>query len=123
MLQHDEPIDFVLATGVNHTVRHFVSLAFKYVGIEMKWQGEGINDKGIDASTGKTLIEIDARYFRPAEVELLVGDASLAKEKLGWESTIQLEELVGEMMESDIKLIQRDQYLIDGGHRVMKYFE
>ena len=123
MLQHDEPIDFVLSTGVTHSVRHFVELAFNCVGIEIAWSGSGVDEKGTDKATGKVLVEVDERYFRPAEVEILVGDASLAKEKLGWEPKVTLEELVTEMVESDVKLFERDQYLLEGGHKVMKYNE
>lgn len=123
MLQHDEPIDFVLSTGVTYSVRHFVEQAFKCAGIDVTWTGSGVDEKGTDAATGKVLVEIDARYFRPTEVELLVGDASLAKEKLGWEPKVTLDELIKEMVESDLKLFERDQYLIQGGHKVMKYNE
>ena len=123
MLQHDEPIDFVLSTGVTHSVRHFVELAFKCVGVEIAWSGSGVDEKGTDKATGKVLVEVDERYFRPSEVEILVGDASLAKEKLGWEPKVTLEELVTDMVESDVKLFERDQYLLEGGHKVMKYNE
>lgn len=123
MLQHDEPIDFVLATGVTHSVRKFVELAFEGVGINMTWSGSGVDEKGTDSATGKVLVEVDARYFRPTEVEILVGDATLAKEKLGWEPKVTLEELVKEMVKSDLNLFKRDQYLIEGGYPVMKYNE
>jgi GDPmannose 4,6-dehydratase len=123
MLQHHEPIDFVLATGVTHSVRKFVELAFEGVGINMTWSGTGVDEKGTDAATGKVLVEVDARYFRPTEVEILVGDATLAKEKLGWEAKVTLEELVKEMVKSDLNLFKRDQYLIEGGYSVMKYNE
>lgn len=103
MLQQNEPEDFVIATGETHTVREFIELAFKKAGIDLIWQGEGVNEKGIDSKTGKVLVEIDPWYFRPAEVELLIGDPSKAKEKLNWESKIKFEELVGLMMESDLK--------------------
>lgn len=123
MLQHEEPLDFVLSTGVTHSVRRFVELAFKCVDIDITWSGSGVDEKGTDKATGKVLVEVDERYFRPTEVEILVGDASLAKEKLGWETKVTLEELVEEMVKSDVKLFERDQYLLEGGHKVMKYNE
>lgn len=109
MLQHDTPEDFVIATGEMHSVREFVTLAFKEVGIELKWQGKGVDEKGIDKATGKTLVEVDPRYFRPAEVELLLGDPTKAKTVLGWNPTqTSFEELVKIMIKSDMKLVERE---------------
>lgn len=123
MLQQDEPDDFVLATGEMFTVRQFAEKAFAEAGIELKWEGKGVEEKGIDAKTKKVLIEVDPTYFRPAEVELLVGDPSKAHEKLGWKHKYSFEELVSEMVKADLALFKRDRYLIDGGHKVMNYHE
>lgn len=106
MLQHSTPEDFVIATGEAHSVREFCTLAFKYAGIELKWEGEGVNEKGIDAKTGKVLVEVDEKYFRPAEVEQLLGDASKAQRLLGWNPRkTSFEDLVKIMVESDLKAI------------------
>jgi len=123
MLQQDVADDYVLATGETHPVREFVTLAFKEVGIVVKWEGEGINEKGIDAETGKVLVEVDEAYFRPTEVDLLLGDASKAKKELGWEPEYTFEELVKEMVKSDLYLFQKDKYLQDGGHSTFNYHE
>jgi len=101
MLQHSVPEDFVLATGKTHTVREFTALAFKELGFELEWQGKGVDEKGIDKSTGRVLVEIDPDYFRPTEVDLLVGDASKAKKILGWEPKVGFEELVRIMVKAD----------------------
>lgn len=104
ILQHNKPEDFVLATGEMHTVREFVEKSFEYIGVEIEWKGKDVNEKGYDKKTGKELVAIDPRYFRPTEVEQLLGDASKAKKLLGWEPKIKFKELVKEMMESDLKL-------------------
>ena len=103
MLQMDEPDDYVVATNETHEVREFVSLAFKAINKEIIWEGEGVDEKGIDKSTGKVLVEVDPMYFRPTEVDLLIGDSTKAKDKLGREPKIKFEELVREMVESDLK--------------------
>jgi GDPmannose 4,6-dehydratase len=103
MLQQDEPDDYVVATGKTHSVREFVELAFREIGIDIEWQGTGVNEKGVNAANGGVLIEIDARYFRPAEVDILMGDPSKAREKLGWEAKVGFEELVKMMVEGDLK--------------------
>jgi GDPmannose 4,6-dehydratase len=108
ILQQDEPDDFVLATGVTHTVRSFCDMAFNYLDIKLRWEGEGANERGINLATGKSIIEIDPRYFRPTEVELLIGDATKAKEKLGWIPTYTLDEMVAEMVESDRIELERE---------------
>ncbi len=106
MLQHPEPEDFVIATGVQHSVREFTTLAFKYAGIDLRWEGEGVDEKGIDIKTGKTLVEVDPKYFRPAEVETLLGDPSKARELLGWNpSKTSFDELVRIMVEHDLRLV------------------
>ncbi len=103
MLQQDQPDDYVIATGITKTVREFVELAFKCVNIDINWQGSGINEKGLCSNTGKELIIINPRYFRPSEVEFLKGDASRAKDKLGWKPKTSFEELVKIMVEYDLK--------------------
>jgi GDPmannose 4,6-dehydratase len=123
MLQQEEADDFVLATGVTYSVRHFCDLAFARAGITLKWEGEGVNEKGLDAANNRVLIEVDPRYFRPTEVELLIGNPAKAKAKLGWSHTYSLEQLVNEMVDSDITLFKRDRYLLDGGHNVLNYHE
>ncbi|KXA40898.1 GDP-mannose 4,6-dehydratase [Prevotella corporis] len=108
ILQQDKPEDFVIATGEYHNVRDFATLAFHHVGIELEWQGEGINEKGIDKATGKSLVEVDPQYFRPSEVEQLLGDPTKAKEKLGWNPRkTSFEELVRIMVEHDIKFVKK----------------
>ncbi|OPJ60892.1 GDP-mannose 4,6-dehydratase [Clostridium oryzae] len=105
MLQQDKPDDYVLATGETHTVREFAELAFREVGIDIKWYGKGVNEKGIDIKTGKVLVDISPRYFRPTEVDLLLGDAAKAKEKLGWKPKTSFKELVSMMIKSDLREI------------------
>ncbi len=123
MLQQDTPEDYVLATGKTYTVRHFVDLAFKEVGIELEWKGEGVDEQGIDKATGNVLVEVDPKYFRPTEVDLLIGDPTKAKENMGWEHQYELDDLVKDMVSADMALFQKDKYLMEGGHRVMKYNE
>jgi len=109
MLQHDIPEDFVIATGEMHTVREFTTLAFKEAGIELEWQGEGVDEKGIDKETNRILVEVDPKYFRPSEVELLLGDPTKARTVLGWNPTqTSFEELVKIMIKSDMKLVERE---------------
>ncbi len=123
MLQHSEPDDFVLATGKKITVRKFIDLAFAEVGIELEWKGKDAEEKGFDKKTGKVIVEIDEKYFRPAEVDLLVGDATKAKEKLGWVAKYSVEELLKEMVASDLAIFKRDKYLLEGGHEVLNQHE
>lgn len=123
ILQHDEPDDFVLATGKTNTVRYFIEKAFAEVKIDIEWQGEGAEEKGIDKATKKVVIEVDPKYYRPTEVDLLIGDPSKSKEKLGWEAKYTMEELVAEMVQADMELFKRDKYLLEGGHKVMNYNE
>ena len=106
MLQQDTPDDYVLATGAAVTVRDFVQWGFECVGINIEWRGKGVQEKGYDLVTGKLLVEVDERYFRPTEVELLLGDPTKAKNKLGWQAKVTVRELVTEMVESDLKLLK-----------------
>ncbi len=110
MLQQDKPQDYVIATGESHSVREFCTLSFKEVGIEIEWQGEGIEEKGIDKKTGKVLIEVDAKFFRPAEVEQLLGDPTKAKTELGWNPRkTSFEELVHIMVQSDFNKVKNNE--------------
>ena len=111
MLQHERPEDFVIATGEHHSVREFATLAFHYAGIELEWQGEGIDEKGIDKATGKVLVEVDPRFFRPSEVEQLLGDPTKAKTLLGWNpTTTSFDKLVRIMVEHDMKNVKNRKY-------------
>ncbi len=106
MLQHDQPEDFVIATGEQHSVREFTERAFAHVGIELRWQGEGVQEQGIDKATGRVLVEVDPKYFRPAEVETLLGDPTKAKTLLGWNpQKTSFEELVRIMVEHDVQYV------------------
>jgi GDPmannose 4,6-dehydratase len=108
MLQYDHPEDFVIATGEMHTVREFCTLAFREVGIELNWQGEGMDEKGVDRKTGKVLVEVDAKYFRPTEVEQLLGDPSKARTLLGWNPRkTTFEELVKLMVRHDVVKVRK----------------
>lgn len=106
MLQQDTPKDYVLATGETHTVREFIELSFKHVGITIKWEGENEKEQGVDSETGKILVEINPRYYRPTEVDLLLGDATKAKNELGWEPKIKFKKLVELMIEADWKKVK-----------------
>lgn len=106
MLQQDEPEDFVLATGETTEVRQFVQWAFEDVGINLTWQGTGVDEKGLDSTTGKCLVEVDPRYFRPTEVELLLGDPSKARQKLGWRHETSVRDLAREMVEADLRVMR-----------------
>jgi GDPmannose 4,6-dehydratase len=105
MVQQDTPGDYVLATGETHSVREFIELAFGYVGRKIAWQGAGLQEKGIDTGTGEVLVEVDERYFRPTEVEFLLGDPSKAQKVLGWKHASSFRQLVSDMMESDLKTV------------------
>ena len=123
MLQQDNPDDYVAATGVKRTVRDFVNYSFNELGIDLEWSGEGINEKGKERETGKTLVEVDPKYFRPAEVELLIGDPTKAKENLGWEPEVHLQELVSMMVQSDLAEAEKELHLKKGGFEIKNYFE
>jgi GDPmannose 4,6-dehydratase len=108
ILQQDEPDDYVLATGETHTVREFTEHAFACIGRRIEWRGKGVDEKGVDAKTGDTLVEIDPRYFRPTEVDLLLGDPRKAHQRLGWKHTTRFDELVREMVHADRKQVKRE---------------
>ena len=123
MLQQEQPEDFVIATGRQYSVRQFVEIAAAHVGMDIVWEGEGVEEKGIDRRTGKVVVEVDPRYFRPTEVETLLGDPSRAHEKLGWQPRISFEEMVQEMMQTDLELARRDDLVEREGFRAYRYFE
>lgn len=105
MMQQEEPEDYVMATGESHSVREFTEKAFKEAGIDIEWRGEGVNEKGIDSNTGKVLVEVSPEYFRPADVDFLLGDASKARAKLGWKPKVTFKELVKIMIHADLKKV------------------
>ena len=119
ILQQDKPSDYVLATGVTTSIRDFCLMTFKELGIDLEFVGEGVNERGIDMRTGKTLIEVDPRYFRPAEVDLLLGDSTKARRELGWAPKYNLQMLVKEMVESDLKLAEKEKTLREQGFEVL----
>ena len=123
MLQQDEPDDFVIATGETHSVREFVEKAFAEVGMSILWEGSGVDEKGKDAATGKTLIRIEPRYFRPTEVDFLLGDPSKALEKLNWKPTVSFDALVRIMIREDIKEAERDHLCRQQGFQTFNHFE
>lgn len=132
ILQADEAEDWVIATNKTTPVREFVRMAFAYAGIELEFKGEGVDEKAYvkacsnpdyQLEIGKEVLAVDPKYFRPTEVDLLIGDATKAKEKLGWVPEYELKDLVNDMMQSDLKLMKKDQYLKDGGYRILNYFE
>jgi len=123
MLQQDEPEDFCISTGVQYSVRDFVNAAFKEVGISVHWEGSGIDEKGIEDASDKVLVEVDPRYFRPTEVETLLGDSSKAREKLGWTPEITLGDMVSEMVREDLKIAERDELCKREGFQVFDYNE
>ena len=118
MMQQDKPEDFVIATGEVHSVREFVECAFGRIGIAVRWSGSGVEEKGIDADTGKVLVEVDPRYFRPTEVDFLQGNASKAKTRLGWIPKVSFSELVAMMVEEDLKSAERELLCEKHGYRV-----
>ena len=115
ILQHDKPEDFVLATGISTSIRDFTTQAFSEAGISLEWSGSGVDEVGKNAQTGKLLVSVDPAYFRPTEVDLLIGDATKAKEKLGWRPTCDLKQLISEMISSDLKEARKDHHLLSGG--------
>ncbi len=123
MLQQDVPDDYCIATGVQYSVRDFVNVAWRYLGKKLRWEGKGMDEKGYDKETGQLIVAVDPRYFRPTEVETLLGDPTKAKEKLGWEPKITFEEMVYEMMESDVTLARRDSLVKSHGYKVFDYHE
>ena len=132
ILQQDEPDDYVIATGITTEIRDFVKMAFMEVGIEIEFKGKGADEKGFikachdsnyKLEKGKEILSIDPRYFRPTEVDLLVGDASKARTKLNWKPEYNLKELIKDMVHSDIKLMKKEQFLKNGGYKTLNYFE
>lgn len=123
MLQQNVPDDYVIATGESHSVKEFAALAFREVGIDLKWEGEGAEEKGRNSENGETLIEVDPRYFRPTEVDQLLGDPSKAREKLGWTARVSFESLVKEMVASDLERFRRELYCRNGGFGKPPRFE
>ncbi len=123
MLQQDTPEDYVLATGETYTVRQFIEWAFAEVGTQMEWRGAGVEEKWYDTKTGKCIVEVDPRYFRPAEVDLLLGDATKAETKLGWKREYTLAEMVGEMVKSDIELFRKEEILKKHGYEILEQYE
>ena len=132
ILQADEAEDWVIATGTTTPVRDFVKMAFNHIGVTLEFSGEGVNEKGIVIASenpkypvkiGQEVVAVDEKYFRPTEVDLLIGDASKAYEKLGWKPEYELQDLVNDMMKSDINLMKKDSYLKEGGYTTLNYFE
>jgi GDPmannose 4,6-dehydratase len=123
MLQQDVPDDFVIATGKQFSVRDFVVAAGSLLDMKIEWQGDGVEEVGIDTVTGRTLVRVDPRYFRPTEVETLLGDATKARQKLGWTAEVSFPELVAEMVESDLDLAKRDALVAKEGYKVYSHHE
>ena len=115
ILQHDVPEDFVLATGTTTSIRDFTTKAFSEAGISLEWSGSGLHEVGKNSQTGELIVSVDPSYFRPTEVELLIGDAKKAKDILGWSPTYDLNKLVSEMISSDLEEARKDQHLLSGG--------
>jgi GDPmannose 4,6-dehydratase len=132
ILQQDEPDDYVIATGVTTTVREFIRMAFEEAGIVVAFEGEGekeiarvveCSSKGYKLPEGRVVVRVDPRYYRPTEVDLLIGDATKAREKLGWQPAYDLQALVKDMVHADLELFRRDQFLLKGGHKILNYHE
>ncbi|MFB5613261.1 MAG: GDP-mannose 4,6-dehydratase, partial [Nitrosarchaeum sp.] len=132
ILQADKPEDWVIATGRTTSIRDFVKLSFNHIGVELEFIGSNenevavvkkCNDERYQLKIGQEVVSVDSRYYRPTEVDLLIGDASKAKQKLGWEPEISLEELIDDMMKSDLNLFKKDKYLKEGGYETLNYFE
>jgi GDPmannose 4,6-dehydratase len=132
ILQHDNPDDWVIATGRTTSIRDFIKMAFAHIGVELEFKGEGMDEIAIIASCsddkyqleiGKQVLAVDEKYFRPTEVDLLIGDSTKARTKLGWKLEYDLPALIKDMMESDLKLMTKQGYLRDGGYETLKYFE
>jgi len=122
MLQQDQPEDYVIATGVHYSVRDFVNAAAAALEMRIDWVGQGVEEQGVDAS-GRVIVRVDPRYFRPAEVEELLGDPTLAREKLGWTPKISFADMVAEMVTEDMKIAQRDELVLKSGYTAYNYHE
>ena len=122
MLQQNEPKDYVIATGEQHSVREFVELSAKYLGMDIRWEGKGVEEKGIDKE-GNVIVAVDPRYYRPTEVETLLGDASKARRELGWKATVSFRDLVKEMVEEDLKIAEKDALVRKHGYSVFNFHE
>ena len=123
MLQQEKPEDFAISTGIQYRVRDFINIAAKELGMELKWSGSGVNETGLDAVTGKTIIRIDSRYFRPTEVETLLGDSTKARDKLGWVPKTSFEDLVKDMIEYDLNIAKKDSLCNQEGFTTYNYQE
>jgi len=123
MLQQEQAEDFVIASGAQHSVREFVSAAATELGMKLEWQDRGVEEKGIDARTGAAIVKIDPRYFRPTEVETLLGDASKARQKLGWKAEVGFDALVKEMVKADLEIAKRDDLMAREGFKTYRYHE
>jgi GDPmannose 4,6-dehydratase len=123
MLQQQKAEDYVIATGHQYSVRHFVEAAARQLGMNIEWRGSGIKECGVDTNTGHTIVRIDPRYFRPTEVETLLGDASKARAELGWQPEVSFETLVEEMVREDLALAERDALVAREGYPVFKHHE
>jgi len=123
MLQQEEPKDYVIATGQQNSVRDFVNIAGKEVGLDIRWEGTGVDEKGYDRNTGKCIVAVDKRYYRPTEVESLLGDASLARKALGWKPKTSFQQMVAEMVAQDLKEASRDLLCSKEGFSIKNYFE
>ena len=123
MLQQPEPEDLVIATGEQHSVREFATQAAGCLGMRIEWRGSGLDEAGVDANSGKIVIQVDPRYFRPTEVDSLLGDASKARAKLGWKPEVSFADLIAEMVAADVELAERDQLIARDGHKIFRHYE
>jgi GDPmannose 4,6-dehydratase len=123
MLQQQTPEDFVIATGKQHSVRDFVTAAGTCLGMRIEWKGSGVDEEGIDKKTGRTLVRVDPRYFRPTEVETLLGDPTKAKQKLGWAAEVTFDQLVTEMVAADLDAAKRDAMISKEGYKIYNHNE
>ena len=131
MLQQDQPEDFVIATGVTTTVRDFIRMTFKELGVELEFKGDGKDEKGVVISgndkfnlkPGLEIVAVDRNYFRPTEVDLLIGDATKAKQKLGWQPKYTLQEMIKEMVDYDLELFRKQKLLLEAGFHVLPHYE